>query len=66
MPRTKNASAKTQPPAALSEPGSVCEALDESKSRGSTPEAEDLEPERDEPKTKVKKEPCSIKVKVGL
>jgi hypothetical protein len=47
---TKNASAKKQPPAALSAPGSPCEALDESKSRGSTPEAE-------EPKTKVKKAP---------
>ena len=54
---TKNASAKKQPPAALSEPGSPCEALDESKSRGSTPEAEELEPEEDEPKTKVKKAP---------
>ncbi len=47
---TKNASAKKQSLAALSEPGSPGEVLDESKSRGSTPETE-------EPKTKVKKAP---------
>ena len=49
---TKNAPAMTQP---LSAPGSPC--LDDSKSKGSTPEAEEpeLEPEEDEPKTKIKK-----------
>ena len=49
---TKNAPAMTP---MLSAPGSP--SLDDSKSKGSTPEAEEpeLEPEEDEPKTKIKK-----------
>ncbi len=59
---TKNAPAMTQP---LSAPGSPW--LDDSKSKGSTPEAEEpeLEPEEDEPTTKIKKAPAK-KAPAGL
>ena len=59
---TKNALAMTQP---VSAPGSP--SLDDSKSKGSTPEAEEpeLEPEEDEPTTKIKKAPAK-KAPAGL